>query len=220
MKHDGDESKALRQRFLRVGLTGPMASGKSEVLRCFSRLGIPVFNADEIVHRLYAPGGAAVEGIARLCPGARDMQGGIDRKVLATHVSRDPALLSALEAIVHPHVAEARKAFFDEAEARGAPYAVAEIPLLFETGSERDMDVVIAVVADEAASRQHALARPGMTEETWQVLSSRHMTPDEKAARADIVIRNIGTLANLNEAVKQVHARLMAMAREGGAKET
>ena len=206
------QRKGSRKGVLRVGLTGPMASGKSEVLRRFARLGVPVFSADDAVHRLYAPGGAAVEDIARLCPEARDERGGIDRKALASKVAEDPSLLSEIEAIVHPLVAEAREAFFKEAQATGIPYAVAEIPLLFETGGERDMDVTLAVVADEETCRRRALARPGMTEEKWAALTRRHLPAEEKAKRADIVIRNTGTLADLDAAVRRAHERLLALA--------
>ncbi len=193
---------------LRVGLTGPIAAGKSTVLELLARRGMPVFSADAAVHALYAPGGAAVTPVRARFPQAAGADGGIDRSRLAALVAEDEEALKALEAIVHPLVAEAREAFFRKAAESGAPFAVDEIPLLFETGAERDLDLVVAVVADEETARRRALARPGMTEDRLRALWRRHLPPEEKAARADIVIRNDGTLADLQREVDRLMAEL------------
>ena len=197
---------------LRVALTGAPAAGKSEVAKIFAELGVPVFDADAAVHDLYRPGGAAVAEVARLFPAARAAGGGIDRRRLADIVLADPAALRRLEAVVHPLVRTAREDFFAARERAGAPLAVAEIPLLFETGDAADFDVVITVTAPDAARRRRALARPGMTEERLAAMEARHLPPAHKARRADIVIRNDAGREELRRRVRAVHRRLLAMA--------
>ena len=195
-----------------VGLTGSIAMGKSETAKMFVAKGIPVFDSDAAVHGLYARDGAAVEPLRALVPDAI-VDGGVDRKRLATLVQADPRLLKKVEAVVHPLVKARQLAFIADAEAR-SDMAVLDIPLLFETGREKDVDIVIVVSADEALQRQRALARPGMTAEKLDFILSRQMPDAEKRARADYVIDTSVSLVETAREVDKVIARI----RAGGGK--
>ena len=170
-----------------LGLTGSVGMGKSTTARLFAEEGAWLWDADAAVHRLYAPGGAAVAAIAALMPEAvRD--GAVDRDRLRAAVTADPDLLPRLEAAVHPLVQADRAAFLDRAAAEGAAVALCDIPLLFETGDPASFNAVIVVSAPEAVQRARVLARPGMTEAAFQRILSRQMPDAEKRARADFVI--------------------------------
>lgn len=173
---------------LRLGLTGSIGMGKSTVARMFVEAGVPVWDADAAVHRLYAPGGAAVAPVAALCPAALQ-DGGIDRGALASWIAGDPTALPRLEAAVHPLVAADRAAF--RAAHAGAPLIVFDIPLLFETGSDREMDATLVVSAPAALQRDRVLARPGMTEARLATILARQMPDAEKRARATHVIESL-----------------------------
>lgn len=169
----------------RLGLTGSIGMGKSTAARMFAELGHPVWDADAAVHRLYAPGGAAVAPVSAAFPDTlRD--GGIDRTALKAEIQRDQTALSRLETIVHPLVAQDRLAFLRANAA--APIVVLDIPLLFEGGAERQMDGVAVVSASAETQRARVLARPGMTPEMLALVLSRQMPDVEKRARADWVI--------------------------------
>ncbi|MSU90678.1 dephospho-CoA kinase [Rhodobacteraceae bacterium 2CG4] len=158
--------------------------GKSTTAQMFRDAGVPVWDADATVHRLYRPGGPAVAPVAALVPAAlRD--GGIDRDALSAELRRDPALLPRLERIVHPLVRRDRGAFVAAAT---ADVVVLDIPLLYETGAEADCDAVVVVTAPEAVQRARALARPGMTVQRFRALLQRQMPDADKRARADYVI--------------------------------
>ncbi len=197
---------------LRVGLTGSIAAGKSTVAEMFRKLGVPVISADEIVHDLYAPGGRAVRAVSALFPQAMDERGGIDRAVLSRIIQADGKALKKLEDRVHPLVSEARERFFRKYEQEGQPYAIAEIPLLFETGAEKDLDVIIVVVAPESERLSRALRRPGMTAEKFRVLSRRQVPQEKKRQRADHVLQTSGSLEQTWERVKELHRTLLEKA--------
>jgi dephospho-CoA kinase len=187
-----------------IGLTGSIAMGKSETARMFSDLGVPVFDSDAEVHRLYARGGAAVVPVGRQVPGAlRDGQ--IDRAELSRAIAADPTLLSRIEAIVHPLVRARQQEFLDACAAGGASVAVLDIPLLFETGRDREVDRVVVVTAPADLQRQRALARPGMTAEKLDLILSRQVPDAEKRRRAHYVV---DTAQGLDEARRQVAAIL------------
>ena len=169
----------------RLGLTGSIGMGKSTTAQMFRDGGHPVWDADQAVHRLYAPGGAAVGPVAAAFPGAlRD--GGIERAALKAAIAGNPAALDRLSAIVHPLVAADREAFI--ARHADAPLVVLDIPLLYENGYETQMDGVAVVSTDADTQRQRVLARPGMTEDLLALILSRQMPDAEKRARADWII--------------------------------
>lgn len=171
----------------RLGLTGSIGMGKSTAGRMFVERGFPLWDADAAVHRLYAPGGAAVQPVSAAFPGALS-GGGIDRAALKAALAADPGALARLEGIVHPLVGADRADFIDKARAEGARIVVLDIPLLFETGAEVQMDGVAVVSTDAATQRARVLARPGMTEQAFEMILSRQMPDAEKRARATWVI--------------------------------
>ncbi len=161
--------------------------GKTETAQMFARLGIPVYDADAVVRDLYAEGGAAVGAIAMAFPGAVK-NGVVDRQALSEIVAGDQAAFQRLEEIVHPLVRDARRAFLEKLSADGAPMAVLDIPLLFETGGEKEFDIVVVVSAPEVMQRARVLERPGMTEEKFAAILARQIPDSEKRAKADFVI--------------------------------
>lgn len=195
-----------------VGLTGSIAMGKSETAKMFAARGIPVFDSDAEVHAIYAPGGAAVEHIRRLAPDTI-VEGGVDRSKLARLVQTDPSLLKRIEAAVHPIVRERQAAFLLDA-ATMSDIAVLDIPLLFETRRERDVDLVIVVSTDAQLQRERALARPGMTVEKLDFILSRQLPDAEKRARADFVIDTSVSLADTSHEVDRVIAEIRAKRRD------
>lgn len=190
-----------------VGLTGSIGMGKSETAKMFARLGVPVYDADAAVHRLYEKGGAAVSEIARLFPTAvRD--GRVNREILAKELASRPDGFKALEAIVHPLVAREQMRFLEEATAKGAEMVVLDIPLLFETGGEKRMDAVVVVSAPQDIQRARVLSRPGMTPDKLDHILSRQMPDAEKRARAHFVVE---TDKGLDHAFKQVEHVVKAL---------
>lgn len=168
-----------------IGLTGSIGMGKSTTAQFFSEHGVPVHNADQAVHALYR--GKAVDPVEAAFPGvSRD--GVIDRMRLGKALAGKPENFKKLEAIVHPLVFEARQAFLKKAEADGAEMALLDIPLLFETGGDRDVDYVVVASCDAATQRQRVLERRGMTVEKFENILKRQMPDSEKRARADYTV--------------------------------
>ena len=190
---------------MRIALTGSIGMGKSTVAKMFERAGVPVFDADAIVHQLQSPGGGLVDKIGELFPGTV-RSGTLDRDCLAQIVLSDPKKLSALEAIVHPAVREAREAFVREHGQ--APALIFEIPLLFETGGESDFDKVIVVSAPAEVQRTRVLARPGMHEAKLNSILERQTPDEEKRRRADFVIDTAGDLSTTEAQVHEIIACL------------
>ena len=169
----------------RLGLTGSIGMGKSTTAGFFVAQGVPVWDADAAVHRLYAPGGAAVAPLAEVWPSAmRD--GAIDRVVLKTAIAADPGVLGRIEAIVHPLVAADRAAFSPDSD-----IAVFDIPLLFENGTEAQMDATLLVTAPPDVQRARVMARPGMTEAMFATILARQMPDRDKRARATHIIETL-----------------------------
>ena len=168
-----------------LGLTGSIGMGKSTTAGFFRELGVPVHDADAAVHRLYA--GPAVPLIEAAFP-ETTRDGAVDRAALARIVLTDPAAMSRLVAIVHPLVAADRDAFLARARAAGAGLAVLDVPLLFETGAERQVDAVVVVSADPAIQRARVLARPGMTVEKFEAILAKQRADADKRRRAHVVI--------------------------------
>jgi dephospho-CoA kinase len=169
-----------------LGLTGSIGMGKSATSAMFARLGVPVHDADAAVHALYGPGGEAAAAIGAAFPGVLDAAGGVDRARLREAAIDAPERMARLEAIVHPLVRAASRAFLD-AHA-DAPLVVLDIPLLYETGGEARCDAVAVVSAPADVQRARVLARPGMTEAAFAAILARQTPDAEKRARADYVI--------------------------------
>lgn len=171
----------------RLGLTGSIGMGKSTTAGFFRAAGLPVWDADAAVHRLYSAGGAAVAPIGALLPDAV-IGGAVSRDRLKQVLARDAKLLPKLEHIVHPLVAADREAF---AAKTVTDIAVFDIPLLFEKGTETDMDATLLVTAPAPLQRARVLARPGMTEAQFALILSRQMPDRDKRARATHIIETL-----------------------------
>jgi len=189
-----------------LGLTGSVGMGKSTSAGFFADAGVPVHDADAVVHRLYE--GAAVPAIEAAFPGTTGA-GKVDRNKLAARVLGDDAALKRLEAIIHPLVQEAEVRTLSDAQARGEKVVVLDIPLLFETGGDRRVDAVVVVSAPADVQRARVLGRPGMTEEKLAAILAKQMPDAEKRRRADFIV---DTSRSLDEARAQVRAILDAVA--------
>ncbi len=194
-----------------LGLTGSIGMGKSTTAGLFAAEGVPVYDSDAAVHGLYAKGGAAVGRVEALFPGVVE-DGAINRTLLSARVVGDPEALKRLEAAVHPLVSERRAAFLAQAKAEGARVVVLDIPLLFETGGDGQVDKVVVVSAPEAVQRARVLARPGMTPEKLDAILARQTPDADKRAKADFVI---DTGSGIEAARDQVRAVLAAVAGPG-----
>ena len=190
-----------------VGLTGSIGMGKSTAAQMFADEGVPVYDADAEVHRLYAKGGAAVP-LVEAAFNRVVQDGAVDRAALSAQVMGDPNALKRLEEIVHPLVGESRAGFFDQARRAGAKLVVLDIPLLFETGGEQRVDKVVVVSAPAELQRQRVMERPGMTEEKLTAILGRQIPDAEKRKRADFVIDTGGSFEATREQVRQVIAAL------------
>jgi dephospho-CoA kinase len=194
-----------------IGLTGSIGMGKTETGKLFARLGLPVHGADDVVHRLYDTGGAAVAAIAREFPRTvRD--GRVMREALAARVAADEEAFRRLEAIVHPLVRKAELAFLDDATKRGEDLVVLDIPLLFETGGEKRMDAVVVVSAPPDVQRERVLSRPGMSLEKLQAIHARQIPDVDKRRRADFVIETDKGFEHAFAAVQRIVAELRSRA--------
>ena len=168
----------------RLGLTGSIGMGKSTTAGLFAALGVPVWDADATVRKLYAPGGAGTQIIAALLPDAIDA-GAVSRPKLRALIRNDPALLDRLQAVVHPLVAQDRAAFL---LAQTSDIVLLDMPLLYETGADAGCDAVVVVTAPPDIQRARVLAREGMTVAEFEMILSRQMPDAEKRARADYII--------------------------------
>ena len=189
----------------RLGLTGSIGMGKSTTAQMFREAAVPVYDADAAVADLYVRGGAAVEPLEAAFPGVtRD--GAVDREALRLRVLGDDAAMTRLNAVVHPLLGRDRLAFHAQAEASGADILVFDIPLLFETGGERNMDAVVVVTAPAEVQRARVLAREGMTPERLDAILARQTPDAQKRERADFVIDTGQGLEAARAAVAQVLA--------------
>jgi dephospho-CoA kinase len=189
-----------------LGLTGSVGMGKSTTAQFFADAGVPVHDADAVVHRLYA--GEAAAAIEAAFPGTT-VGGKVDRTKLGARVLGDAVALRRLEAIVHPLVHEAERRLLAEAEAAGKKVAVLDIPLLFETKADERVDAVVVVSAPPEDQRARVLERPGMTLEKFDAILSKQMPDAEKRRRADFIV---DTSQGFDAARAQVRAILEAVA--------
>jgi dephospho-CoA kinase len=192
-----------------LGLTGSIGMGKSATGQMFVEAGCPVYDADAEVHRLYARGGAAVGPVEAAFPGVEE-DGAINRAKLADKVVGDHAAMDRLNSIVWPLIGAARREFLRKAEEAQAPIVVFDIPLLFETGGERNMDAVVVVSAPADVQRARVLAREGMSEAKLDGILARQMDNEEKRARAHFVV---DTGQGFEHAREQVRAIVAALKR-------
>ncbi len=188
-----------------VGLTGSIGMGKTETAKMFARLGVPVYDSDAAVHRLYEKGGAAVPEIEKAFPAAV-VDGKVDRTKLTGIVTADKAAFKQLEQIVHPLVARDQLQFLEANT--NAEMVVLDIPLLFETGGHARMDAIVVVSAPSHIQRARVLERPGMTQDKLDHILSRQMPDEEKRAKAHFVIVTDKGLDHAFEQVKLVVAAL------------
>ncbi|HWA91268.1 MAG TPA: dephospho-CoA kinase [Rhizomicrobium sp.] len=184
-----------------IGLTGSIGMGKTATAGLFAKLGVPVYDSDAAVHRLYERGGAAVAPIADAFPGTV-VDGKVDRVRLSKAVGGNEAAFKRLEAIVHPLVAAEQRKFM--ASVAGAEMVVQDIPLLFETGGQARMDAVVVVSAPAELQRRRVLAREGMTPEKLDHILSRQLPDAEKRAKAHFVVETDKGLEHAFAQVKQI----------------
>lgn len=194
----------------RYGLTGSIGMGKSAVAAMFVREGVPVFDADATVHALQCPGGRALPAIEAHFPGTTGPQG-LDRAKLAAIILADPRARKMLEGIIHPMVQQERRTFLRRHAAR--PLVILDIPLLYETHAERQLDGVIVVTAPPWKQRRRVLARPGMTEGKFRAILALQMPDALKRRRADHIIH---TGTTFHRTRGQVRALLACLLRKAG----
>jgi dephospho-CoA kinase len=199
----------MAERPYLVGLTGSIGMGKSETAKMFAALGIPVYDSDAAVHRLYEAGGAAVPAIGKAFAGTVK-DGKVDRAELSKKLAADPEGFKTLEALVHPLVGAEQRKFLDKAASDGAQMVVLDIPLLFETGGHTRMDAVVVVSAPHHIQRERVLARPGMTPDKLDQILSRQTPDAEKRAKAHFVVETDKGLDRAFEDVKKIVAALRA----------
>jgi dephospho-CoA kinase len=195
-----------------LGLTGSIGMGKSTTAKLFAEAGVPVYDADATVHKIYE--GEAVPAVEAAFPGTT-VDGKVDRNRLSAQVVHDPAAMRRLEGIVHPMLGASRQKFLHDAEQSGAPVVVVDVPLLYETGGEKRVDAVVVVTTTPEIQRQRILARDNMTSEKLDAILARQLPDAEKRKRADFVVDTSHGLDPvraqirdiLNEAVKMPQRR-------------
>jgi dephospho-CoA kinase len=191
-----------------LGLTGSIGMGKSTTAKLFTEAGVPVYDADAAVHKIYE--GEAAPAIEAAFPGTTD-GGKVDRAKLSAKVVHDPAAIKQLEEIVHPMLGASRQKFLEEAERSGAPVVVMDIPLLFETGGEKRVDAVVVVSTDPATQRERILARGTMTNEALDAILARQLPDAEKRKRADFVVDTSHGLDPVRTAIRDILAKVVKM---------
>jgi dephospho-CoA kinase len=193
-----------------LGLTGSIGMGKSTTAKLFAEAGVPVYDADATVHKIYE--GEAAPAIEAAFPGTT-VNGKVDRAKLSAKVVHDPAAIRQLEQIVHPMLRAYHQKFLDDAERSGAPVAVVDVPLLFETGGEKRVDAVVVVTTSPENQRQRILSRGTMTSEALDAILARQMPDEEKRKRADFVVDTSHGLDPVRERIRHILAQAAKMPR-------
>ncbi|CAL74166.1 Dephospho-CoA kinase [Bradyrhizobium sp. ORS 278] len=201
----------MRMRVL--GLTGSMGMGKSTTAKLFAEAGVPVYDADATVHKVYE--GEAAPAVEAAFPGTT-VDGKVDRSKLSAKVVGNPEAIRRLEAIVHPMLRSYHQAFLDQAEQSGVPVAVVDVPLLFETGGDKRVDAVVVVSTSPEIQRQRILARGTMTEAALDALLARQMPDAEKRQRADFVVDTSHGLDPVRARIRDILAEVVKMPRRRG----
>jgi len=196
----------------RIGLTGGIATGKSHVRARFENLGIPTIDSDVLAREALAPRSAGLAAVAeRFGRIVLKGDGSLDRDGLAKIVFADPEARKDLEAIVHPYVQRRTDEWFAGLDTRRYPYAIADIPLLYEVGRDKDFDEVI-VVACTPETQLRRLIERGMTEAEARQRLAAQLPLEDKIARADHVIRTDGSYDETERQVQELHTRLSGSA--------
>jgi dephospho-CoA kinase len=193
-----------------LGLTGSIGMGKSTTAKLFAEAGVPVYDADATVHMIYE--GEAVPAIEAAFPGTTS-DGKVDRNRLSAQVVHDPAAIKQLEQIVHPMLRAHHQKFLDDAERAGAPVAVVDVPLLFETGGEKRVDAVVVVTTTPEIQRQRILARDNMTGEKLEAILARQLPDAEKRKRADFVVDTSQGLDPVRARIRDILGQAVKMPR-------
>jgi dephospho-CoA kinase len=193
-----------------LGLTGSIGMGKSTTAKLFAEAGVPVYDADATVHLVYD--GEAAPAIEAAFPGTT-AGGKVDRAKLSAQVVHDAAALRRLEAIVHPMLRTYHQKFLDEAERSGAPVAVVDVPLLFETGGENRVDAVVVVTTHPENQRARILSRDNMTDEKLDAILARQLPDAEKRRRADFVVDTSHGLEPVRQQIREILAKAARMPR-------
>ena len=193
-----------------LGLTGSIGMGKSTAAKLFAEAGVPVYDADAAVHTLYE--GEAVPAIEAAFPGTT-AGGKVDRGRLSARVVHDPAAIRQLEQIVHPMLGAFRQKFLDDAERSGAPVAVVDVPLLFETGGEKRVDAVVVVTTSPENQRARIMARGTMTSEALDSILARQLPDAEKRKRADFVVDTSHGLDPVRARIRDILEQAVKMPR-------
>lgn len=193
-----------------LGLTGSIGMGKSTTAKLFAEAGAPVYDADATVHLIYE--GEAASAIESAFPGTT-VDGKVDRTRLSAQVVHRPEAMKQLEQIVHPMLRAHHQKFLSDAEQSGAPVAVVDVPLLFETGGEKRVDAVVVVTTDADTQRQRILARDNMTAEKLDAILARQLPDAEKRQRADFVVDTSHGLDPVRERVREILAEVAMMPR-------
>lgn len=193
-----------------LGLTGSIGMGKSTTAKLFAEAGVPVYDADATVHQIYQ--GEAAPVIEAAFPGTT-VDGKVDRIKLSARVVHDPMAMKQLEALVHPMLRAHHQRFLADAERSGAPVAVVDIPLLFETGGEKRVDAVVVVTTSPEVQRERILARDNMTAEKLDYILARQLPDAEKRKRADFVVDTSHGLDPVRSRIRDILAEAATMPR-------
>jgi dephospho-CoA kinase len=193
-----------------LGLTGSIGMGKSTTAKLFAEAGVPVYDADATVHRIYQ--GEAAPAIEAAFPGTT-VDGKVDRVRLSAKVVHDPAAMKQLEQIVHPMLRGYHQKFIDDAEQDGAPVAVIDVPLLYETGGEKRVDAVVVVTTTPEIQRERILARDNMTSEKLDAILARQLPDAEKRRRADFVVDTSDGLDPVRARIRDILDQAVKMPR-------
>jgi len=193
-----------------LGLTGSIGMGKSTTAKLFAEAGVPVYDADAAVHKIYE--GEAAPAVEAAFPGTAEA-GKVDRNKLSARVVRDPAAIRQLEGIIHPMLGASREKFLWDAERSGATVAVVDVPLLYETGGEKRVDAVVVVTTTPEIQRERILARDNMTAEKLDAILARQLPDAEKRNRADFVVDTSHGLDPVRAQIRDILDQAVKMPR-------
>ena len=191
-----------------LGLTGSIGMGKSTTAKLFAEAGVPVYDADAAVHKIYE--GEAAPAIEAAFPGTT-VDGKVDRVKLSAQVVHNAAAMKQLEQIIHPMLGASRQKFLGDAERSGAAVALVDVPLLFETGGEKRVDAVVVVTTTPTLQRERTLARDNMTAEKFEAILARQLPDAEKRKRADFVVDTSHGLDPVRDRIRDILAEVVKM---------